>query len=94
LVPGQGGVDFQTAGAPQEVLLERNLLVVEDLKEGANAEMGPKDLFEIGSNNSDPLHLSKKKWPPFLSSRQSARGRGIGRSGDPPPLHRSALIKK
>jgi hypothetical protein len=48
LVPGQGGADFQTAGAPQEVLLECNLLVVEDLKESANADMGPKDFFEIG----------------------------------------------
>jgi hypothetical protein len=45
LVPGQGGADFQTAGAPKEVLLEYNLLVVEDFKKGANAEMGPKDFF-------------------------------------------------
>jgi hypothetical protein len=51
LVPGQGGADFQTAGAPKEVLLECNLLVVEDLKESANAEMGPKDFFEIDSND-------------------------------------------
>ena len=49
LVPGQGGAEFQTAGAPKEVLLECNLLVVEGLKEGANEEMGPKDFFEIGS---------------------------------------------
>jgi len=38
-VPCQGGADFQPAG---------NLLVVEDLKESANAEMGLKDFFEIG----------------------------------------------
>jgi hypothetical protein len=41
LVPGQGGAEFQTAG---------NLLVVEDLKEGSNAEMEPKDFFEMGSS--------------------------------------------
>jgi hypothetical protein len=54
LVPGQGGADFQTAGAPQDVLLECILRVVEDWKESAIAEMGPKPFFEIGSNHCNP----------------------------------------
>jgi hypothetical protein len=41
LVQDRGGAEFQTAG---------NLLVVEDLKRSTNKDMGPKDIFEIGSN--------------------------------------------
>jgi hypothetical protein len=41
LVPDRGGAEFQTAG---------NLLVVEDLKRGTNKDIGPKDIFEMGSN--------------------------------------------
>jgi hypothetical protein len=40
LAPGQGAAECQTAG---------HLLVAEDLKEGSNAEMEPKDFFEMGS---------------------------------------------
>jgi len=40
LVPDRGGAEFKTGG---------NLLVVEDLKRGTNKDMGPKDIFEIGS---------------------------------------------
>jgi len=41
LVQDRGRAEFQTAG---------NLLVVEDLKRGTNKDMGPKDIFEIGSH--------------------------------------------
>ena len=40
LIPDRGGAEFQTAG---------NLWVVEDLKPGTNKDMGPKDIFEMGS---------------------------------------------
>jgi hypothetical protein len=40
LVSDRGGAEFQTAG---------NLRVVEDLKRGANKDMGPKDIFEKAS---------------------------------------------
>jgi len=40
LVPDRGGAEFKTAG---------NLLVVEDLKRGTNKDIGPKDIFEMGS---------------------------------------------
>jgi len=42
LVPDRGGAELQTAG---------NLLVVEDLKRGANKDMGPKDIFETVSKD-------------------------------------------
>jgi hypothetical protein len=42
LVQNQGGAEFKPAGI---------LKYVEDLKEGSNAEVGPKDYFEIASNN-------------------------------------------
>ena len=41
LVQGQGGAEFQPADI---------LTYVEDLKQGPNAEIGPKDFFEIASN--------------------------------------------
>jgi len=41
LVQDRGGAAFQTAG---------NLWVVEDLKRGTNKDIGPKDIFEMGSN--------------------------------------------
>ena len=41
MVQDRGGAEFQTAG---------NLLYVEDLKRGTNKDMGPKDIFEMGSN--------------------------------------------
>jgi hypothetical protein len=37
---GQGGADFQPAGIHK---------YVEELKRGANTEIGPKDIFEIAS---------------------------------------------
>jgi hypothetical protein len=40
LVPDRGGAEFQPAG---------NRLVVEDLKQGTNKDMGPKDIFEMAS---------------------------------------------
>ena len=46
LVQDRGGAEFQTAG---------NLLVVEDLKRGTNKDMGPKDIFEVGSNIFQPI---------------------------------------
>jgi hypothetical protein len=42
LVPDRGGAEFQTAG-----ILE----YVEDLKRGTNKDMGPKDIFEMGSSS-------------------------------------------
>ena len=43
LVQDRGGAEFQTGGI---------LLYVEDLKRGTNKDIGPKDIFEMGSNNS------------------------------------------
>jgi hypothetical protein len=40
LVQDRGGAEFQTGGI---------LLYVEDLKRGTNKEVGPKDIFEMGS---------------------------------------------
>ena len=40
LVQDRGGAEFQTGGI---------LLYVEDLKRGTNKDIGPKDIFEIGS---------------------------------------------
>jgi len=42
LVQNSGGAEFQTAGIR---------LYFEDLKRGTNKEFGPKDFFEIASNN-------------------------------------------
>jgi len=44
LVQDQGGAEFQPAGI---------LKYVEDLKRGPNAELGPKDFFEIASYMMD-----------------------------------------
>jgi hypothetical protein len=41
LVQDRGGAEFETAGI---------LLYVEDLKRGTNKDIGPKDIFEMGSN--------------------------------------------
>jgi hypothetical protein len=41
LVQDRGGAEFLTGGI---------LLYVEDLKRGTNKEVGPKDIFEMGSN--------------------------------------------
>jgi hypothetical protein len=41
LVQDRGGAEFQTGGI---------LLYVEDLKRGTNKDIGPKDIFEMGSN--------------------------------------------
>jgi hypothetical protein len=41
LVQDRGGAEFQTGGI---------LLYVEDLKLGTNKDIGPKDIFEMGSN--------------------------------------------
>jgi hypothetical protein len=40
LVQDRGGAEFQTGGI---------LLYVEDLKRGTNKDIGPKDIFEMGS---------------------------------------------
>jgi hypothetical protein len=42
LVQDRGGAEFHTAGI---------LLYVEDLKRGTNKDIGPKDIFEMGSSN-------------------------------------------
>jgi len=54
LVQDRGGAEFQTAG---------NLLVVEDLKRGTNKDMGPKDIFEIGSNAEQEVLWPGRKIP-------------------------------
>jgi hypothetical protein len=41
LVQDRGGAELQTAGI---------LLYVEDLKRGTNKDIGPKDIFEMGSS--------------------------------------------
>jgi len=52
LFQGQGGGEFQPAG-----ILKR----VEDLKREPNADIGPKDIFEMASNKGlTPLHLPVK----------------------------------
>jgi len=51
LVQDRGGIEFQTAGI---------LLYVEDLKRGTNKDIGPKDIFEMASNNLHPLWASEK----------------------------------
>jgi hypothetical protein len=40
LVQDRGGAEFKTGGI---------LLYVEDFKRGSNKDIGPKDIFEIGS---------------------------------------------
>jgi len=47
LVQVQDGPELQPAGAPQEVPLGCILQYSEDLKQGANTEIGPKNFFEI-----------------------------------------------
>jgi hypothetical protein len=42
LVQDRGGAEFQTGGI---------LLYVEDLKRGTNKDIGPKDIFEMGSSH-------------------------------------------
>ncbi len=49
MVQDRGGAELQTAG---------NLLVVEDLKRGTNKDIGPKDIFEMGSYNC-PLMMKQ-----------------------------------
>jgi hypothetical protein len=41
LAQDRGGAEFKTGGI---------LLYVEDFKRGANKDIGPKDIFEMGSN--------------------------------------------
>ena len=41
LVQDRGGAEFKTGGI---------LLYVEDFKRGTNKDIGPKDIFEMGSN--------------------------------------------
>ncbi|MDH3798616.1 MAG: hypothetical protein OES70_08245, partial [Desulfobacterales bacterium] len=41
MVQDRGGAEFKTAGI---------LLYVEDLKRGSNKDIGPKDIFEMGSD--------------------------------------------
>jgi hypothetical protein len=48
LVQDRGGAELQTGGI---------LLYVEDLKRGTNKDIGPKDIFEMGSNYSIRLTL-------------------------------------
>jgi hypothetical protein len=46
LVQDRGGAEFYTGGI---------LLYVEDLKRGLNKDIGPKDIFELGSSH----HLTR-----------------------------------
>jgi hypothetical protein len=55
LVLDRGGAEFKTGGI---------LLYVEDFKHGTNKDIGPKDIFEMGSNfmiprGSSPLRGMK-----------------------------------
>ena len=49
LVQDRGGAEFQTGGI---------LLYVEDLKRGTNKDIGPKDIFEMGSIICHPTSTS------------------------------------
>jgi hypothetical protein len=44
LVQDRGGAEFKTGGI---------LLYVEDFKGGTNKDIGPKDIFELGSSSID-----------------------------------------
>jgi len=50
LVQDRDGSEFQPEGVPKEVPLGCILKYVEDLKRGANKDIGPKDFFEIACN--------------------------------------------
>ena len=69
LVQGQGGTKLQPAGI---------LKYVEDLKRGPNAEIGPKDFFEIASKkDSESLQVSRSEWlavVPDVASRAAKQG--------------------
>ena len=45
-----------------------NLAKFEDLNFAANAEIGPKDFFEIASNQAPslPVHIESNLWKPAL----------------------------
>jgi hypothetical protein len=56
-------------------------LYVEDLKRGTNKEVGPKDIFELGSGRKcEPLlrdcHESKKYSPVFQIERRGSVFKG------------------
>jgi hypothetical protein len=51
LVQDRGGAEFQTGGI---------LLYVEDLKRGTNKNIGPKDIFEMGSRRLVLYSLDQK----------------------------------
>jgi hypothetical protein len=53
LVQDRGGAEFETAGI---------LLYVEDLKRGTNKDIGPKDIFEMGSTKFWNLLFDFKKF--------------------------------
>jgi hypothetical protein len=52
LVQDRGGAEFKTAGI---------LLYVEDLKRGSNKDIGPKDIFEMGSKPIPQTTLAKDR---------------------------------
>jgi len=52
LVQDRGGAEFQTAGI---------LLYVEDLKRGTNKDIGPKDIFEMGSNKAPTIYRQENQ---------------------------------
>jgi len=53
LVQVRGGAEFKTAGILQ---------YFEDFKRGTNKEIGPKDFFEIASNERSKLCQGKAAW--------------------------------
>jgi hypothetical protein len=48
LVQDRGGAELKTGGI---------LLYVEDLKRGTNKDIGPKDIFEMGSNKTHRMEV-------------------------------------
>jgi hypothetical protein len=69
LVQDQGGAEFQPAGI---------LKYVEDLKRGTNAEVGPKDFFEIAYNNRlIPYNLSSIIFTRLFDRPSPPRGADI-----------------
>jgi hypothetical protein len=50
LVQDRGGAELHTGGI---------LLYVEDLKRGTNKDIGPKDIFEMGSKQKEAMYVGQ-----------------------------------
>jgi hypothetical protein len=78
LVQDRGGAEFQTGGI---------LLYVEDLKRGTNKDIGPKDIFEMGSN----ILCARLTYALKASSRPKGAANRRHPNGWPPKAPRPVL---